>query len=211
MTNDNKPDLEELETKAKAGDANAQNDLGVMYFEGYRVEQDEKKGLELFRKAADQGVSEAQYNLGFIYLIEGAKPDYDKAFKLIEKAANQGYAPAEAKIGSMYAEGEGVAQDHAKAAKWFMKALRRGSPEHSKALHMGLRLETYRELFNTYEALDNDVKKRLKVDSKMSAEGNMVFDEKAQLVADIAKFIKAIQRNEEPSLNSAPDPASGRK
>jgi tetratricopeptide (TPR) repeat protein len=50
---------------AAAGDAFAQNRLGVLYMSGVpgRLSPDSKKGIEWLRKAAEQGNAEAQHNL----------------------------------------------------------------------------------------------------------------------------------------------------
>ena len=48
---------------ADHGEAAAQNNLGVMYLNGYGVSQDEAAALSWFRKAADQGYAPAQDNL----------------------------------------------------------------------------------------------------------------------------------------------------
>ena len=56
-----------LEQRAVAGDAVAQYNLGVMYYEGQGVEQNFKDAAKWFRKAAEQGNAMAQYSLGFMY------------------------------------------------------------------------------------------------------------------------------------------------
>jgi TPR repeat protein len=56
------------DTKALAeqGDADAQNDLGVMYDNGNGVPQDHAEAAKWFRKAAERGLARAQYNLGIM-------------------------------------------------------------------------------------------------------------------------------------------------
>ena len=49
---------------AEAGDAEAQNNLGLMYFNGRGVAQDEAEAVAWYRRAAEQGFANAQYNLG---------------------------------------------------------------------------------------------------------------------------------------------------
>jgi len=49
---------------ANLGDARAQNKLGEMYRDGLGVYQDEKKAVDWFTKAANQGNIDAQKNLG---------------------------------------------------------------------------------------------------------------------------------------------------
>jgi len=49
------------------GDAEAQYNLGVMYYSGEGVPEDYTEAAKWFRKAAEQGHAEAQYNLGVMY------------------------------------------------------------------------------------------------------------------------------------------------
>jgi len=56
-----------LAARANAGDAKAQFTLGVLYSEGRGVPEDKSKSAEWFRKAADKGLAEAQYNLALQY------------------------------------------------------------------------------------------------------------------------------------------------
>ena len=52
---------------ANQGHANAQNNLGIMYFNDKDVSQDYSKVMEWYLKAADQGNAIDQYNLGAMY------------------------------------------------------------------------------------------------------------------------------------------------
>ena len=70
------------------------------------------------RKAADQGVASAQYNLGGMYYRgEGVAQDYTQALFWYRKAADQGDAYAQYNLGGMYDRGEGVAQNFVQAHK----------------------------------------------------------------------------------------------
>ncbi len=67
-----------------------------MYVNGQGVKQNYNKAAELFQKAADQGRSLAQYNLGFMYYSgKGIKKDKIKAYQLWMKAAKQGNGDAQ--------------------------------------------------------------------------------------------------------------------
>src|SRR6201988_5055698 len=54
---------------ADAGNARAQNNLGVMFENGKGVAQDVATAVKWYRLAAAQGYGGAQYNLGLIYAI----------------------------------------------------------------------------------------------------------------------------------------------
>lgn len=88
-------DFNQLQRLANQGFAEAQYDLGEMYYFSEGVRQDYAKAKNWYQKAADQGVAEAQHNLGVLY-YEGksVRQDYAKAKELLQKAANQGVADA---------------------------------------------------------------------------------------------------------------------
>ena len=121
--------MEELIQKPQE-DAEFQNELGCMYFEGKDVEQDYGKAAEWFQKAAEQGHANAQRYLGYMYYHgKGVEQDHGKAAEYWRKAAEQGIAVAQFNLGYAYDEGEGVPQDYAKAAEWFEKAAEQGDEE----------------------------------------------------------------------------------
>ena len=67
---------------------------------------DYKKAIELYQKAAEQGNAEAQYKLGIMYQNgKGAKQDYKKAIKLYEVAAIKGNVDAQYKLSNIYTYG----------------------------------------------------------------------------------------------------------
>lgn len=116
--------LEDLETKAKAGNADAQFQLGAMYHDGQGVSKDLVKAKEFFEKSAKQGDSRAQFNLGVMYYVAeiGKKIDYAKAREWFIKAAEQGNVRAQFNLGVMYYRGEGVKTDYAEAMNYFTKS-----------------------------------------------------------------------------------------
>ena len=54
-------------TAAEQGDADAQYNLGLMYFDGYGVSKDDIAAVKWFRAAAEQVNVNAQYFLGMMY------------------------------------------------------------------------------------------------------------------------------------------------
>jgi TPR repeat protein len=52
---------------AKQGHAEAQYNLGIMYYNGRGVDVNYKKAIEWYEKAAEQGLLNAQSNLGVMY------------------------------------------------------------------------------------------------------------------------------------------------
>ena len=107
-------------TKAEQGDADAQFDLGLAYYSGQGVPQDDKEAVKWFRKVAEQGNAKAQSNLGVMYDTgQGVPQDYKEAVKWYRKAAEQGDAPAQYNLGLMYEYGQGVPKDDVNAYAWY--------------------------------------------------------------------------------------------
>jgi tetratricopeptide (TPR) repeat protein len=67
---------------AEQGEAQAQFNLGWLYYTGQGVTQDYRQAADWFRKAAEQGFAKAQYNLGLMYGTgQGVAQDYIEAHK----------------------------------------------------------------------------------------------------------------------------------
>ena len=79
---------------------------------------------------AEQGLAEAQFNLGLMYANGDGVPEDDAAaVTWYRKAAEQGDAEAQYNLGVKYAKGEGVPEDDAEAVKWYRKAAEQGQAE----------------------------------------------------------------------------------
>ncbi|MCX5632863.1 MAG: trypsin-like peptidase domain-containing protein [Phycisphaerae bacterium] len=120
--------IEELLKKAESGDPNSQLTLAKRYFDGRRgTVQDYNEAVKWFRKAAEQGFTEAQNYLGRMYYNGyGVQQDYNEAVNWVTKAATQGYAKAQYDLGLMCYEGKGIPQDYKDAVKWYTKAAEQG-------------------------------------------------------------------------------------
>ncbi|WP_348696812.1 tetratricopeptide repeat protein [Duganella fentianensis] len=95
--------LKEITPLAKAGNADAQHLLGLMYYMGRGVAQDYKQALDWHRKAALQGKADAQYVVGAMYYTGNAViQDHKQAVAWFRKAAEQGHAEALQALGLMY-------------------------------------------------------------------------------------------------------------
>ena len=106
-----------------AGDADAQNTLGVMYATGEGVPRDIEAALIWFQRAAEQNHVSAQFNLGVLYY---KKEDYAKSAEWTQHAAMRGHAQALFNMGALCSAGEGIQQDKAKAAEWYRQAIEQG-------------------------------------------------------------------------------------
>jgi TPR repeat protein len=103
--------------------APAQATLAALFLRIDKVDD----AVHWWTKAAQQGDSEAQYNLAILRSTGkcGAK-DHAAAFQLFCQAAEQGLVNAQSRLGVLYATGEGVAMDAIEAHKWFIIAANAG-------------------------------------------------------------------------------------
>ena len=126
--------IEALRTRANAGDADAQVQLGRMYDYGWGVPQDFVEAAAWYRKAAEQGDASAQDRIGGMYRRGAGVPQDDvEAVAWFRKAVEQGNVSAQVALGEMYADGRGVPQDDVEAYKWLHRALttaREGASRH---------------------------------------------------------------------------------
>ena len=98
-----------------------------MYDEGRGVPENDAEAVKWYRRAADQGVAYAQYNLGLMYLKGRGVPKNDaEAVKWFRRAADQGYAEAQLNLGVMFANGEGVPENYVEAYRWWILAAAAG-------------------------------------------------------------------------------------
>jgi len=84
--------LKEWRPLAEQGNADAQFNLGVMYYFGRGVRQDYKEAVRWYRLAAAQGHASAQYKLGSMYHHGQDVPrDFVQAYMWSSLAAAQGH------------------------------------------------------------------------------------------------------------------------
>jgi len=119
---------------AEQGDADAQNTLGVMYYNGEGVPQDYVEAVRWYRRAADQGLAAAQFNLAVMYdRGRGVPQDDPEAVTWYRLAVDQGFAAAQYNLGFMYDRGRGVPLDFVESLKWVSLAAARASGDRQKS------------------------------------------------------------------------------
>jgi uncharacterized protein len=95
--------LKEIVPLARAGNADAEHLLGLMYYMGRGVPRDYKQAFSWHYKAAVQGKADAQYVIGAMYYTGNAVPQDQKlAVEWFRKAAEQGHPDAQHALGLMY-------------------------------------------------------------------------------------------------------------
>lgn len=125
-----KEPFDELEKRAKAGDADAQFNLAVCYQAGAGTRRNLKKAAYWFSQAAEQDDAESLYELGLCYDDGlGVSHSQKRAAACYEKAAKLGNVDAQCAIGYAYAGGMGVARNEALSAYWFGRSAEGGQAE----------------------------------------------------------------------------------
>ncbi|GAA6154136.1 tetratricopeptide repeat protein [Pseudoteredinibacter isoporae] len=76
---------------AEKGNANAQKDLAAMLASGSLGQVDNESAAYWYSKAAEQGLVDAKWNLGLMYVNgEGVEKSERFGLELIEKSATEG-------------------------------------------------------------------------------------------------------------------------
>lgn len=89
--------------------------------------QDYAEALTWYRRAAEQGHADAQYEIGHLYHNgHGVSQSYAEAAQWYRRAAEQGHAKAQFLLGLMYHYGHGVPQNDAEALRWYRRAAEQG-------------------------------------------------------------------------------------
>ena len=109
--------------KASQGDVRAQYHVGVCYFNGRLVKEDQAQAAFWWRKAAEQNFGPAQrlmsYCCGFGL---GVPRDREEGAKWFRKAAARNSAEMQNELGSWLHTGSILAQDEVEGVKWYRQA-----------------------------------------------------------------------------------------
>ena len=119
-----------LKKSAEQGDAEAQFELGEMYYNGYDVAQDYKQAFSWYKKSAEQGYAYAQLQLGGMYFNgKGvAKDDKQSSYWYNKAADHEDESAVQFLIAKMYYNGYDAVQDYKKAFYLFKKFAEEGLP-----------------------------------------------------------------------------------
>jgi TPR repeat protein len=120
-----------LEPLAKTGNAGAQYHLGVLYYNGKGVPEDEGKAVQLLTSSARQGNVDAMYQLGnaFTFGSEAARLVQDadaEAASWYFQAAKLGSADAQYSLGLLFLAGKGLSKNEKEATYWMQQAAKNG-------------------------------------------------------------------------------------
>lgn len=119
--------IDQLILNAKAGDAEAQYNLGICYETGDCIEQDIKQALYWYQKSAEQDFALAKYALSKMYAEgNGVEKDLAKAMPMMLEAANAGVNAAIYGMGMAYQYGRYVETNLSEAMKWYQLGTEKG-------------------------------------------------------------------------------------
>ncbi|TIL61962.1 MAG: sel1 repeat family protein, partial [Mesorhizobium sp.] len=101
---------------ADAGNPDAQNNIGLMYWLGQGVAQNDAQAVSFWRKTAEAGNLDGASGLSQAYYYgRGVGKDDRLAFMWARKAADKGHANGQYVLGVHYSEGRAVAKDDRRA------------------------------------------------------------------------------------------------
>jgi TPR repeat protein len=114
----------DLARQAHQGDAWAQLNLGAAFDHGLAGQPiDPVQAVYWYRRAAEAGIAEAQFNLAHCLATGTGTPRDDAAaLRWLLRAATQGLVDAQFLAGVMLAEGVGTAADRTAALLWLRRA-----------------------------------------------------------------------------------------
>jgi hypothetical protein len=106
--------LSDIERSPPTGDTHQLSEDGLL-----GPSSGDSEFFKWYKKGAESGSFEAQYNLGVCYRNgKGVTKDEQLAFQWILRSAQQGYWKAQFDIGYYYANGIGTTKDHKEAVDW---------------------------------------------------------------------------------------------
>lgn len=136
---DHRKAVQLLTPLANAGHPLAQNRLGLLYYHGRGVTEDERQAVAWWKKSAGQGNADAMFQLANAFLLGSqaaklvADPDREAATWFF-KAASTGHVEAQYMLGHLFLAGKGVMENRREAANWFRKAASQNHVEARRAL-----------------------------------------------------------------------------
>ncbi len=99
-----------------------------MFRRGHGVVQSDSEALKWYLLAAEQGLKEAQFNIGMMHEYgHGLPKSNEEAVKWLQMAATQGHSVAAQRVGAAFENGWSVLKDYRKAYIWFTIGSENGS------------------------------------------------------------------------------------
>ena len=113
----------------------AQYFYGVCFAEGEGTPKNDAEAVKWYRKAAEQGLAQAQVELAICCQRgQGTAKNAQEGVKWLKKAAVQSDAEAQFRLGVCYYNGAGVGQNLSEALRWMRLAVQNGSGDAKQML-----------------------------------------------------------------------------
>jgi TPR repeat protein len=120
--------LNEIQSKAEAGNIESQRTLANYYIEGIGVAPDANKAIDWYRKAAASGDAVAMTQIGVMYdKGRGVAVDYAEAVRWYKLAAEKGNSQAQYNLGIFTYYGVGTEQNREQGKEWVHRAAEQGN------------------------------------------------------------------------------------
>ena len=118
---------------ADQGDADAEFNLGILYFNGYGMPKNYNQAAYWYKKSAAQGDVRAELNLGMLcdYYGPASLRNYVKAAYWYKKAAAHNNILADIDLSVLYSRGQGLPKNYIAAYKWCLLAKLSAGPRNS--------------------------------------------------------------------------------
>ncbi|PKY52000.1 HCP-like protein [Rhizophagus irregularis] len=129
---DRKKAFECFEKHAEINNKVAKYWLGHYYWEGYVVDKNLGKAVELFKEAADKGISNAQLRYAFTLSDKNSplKFNLEEFVKYLTMSADNGNITAQFNLGNLYFNGKlGISKDEEKGLSYLKLAAIKGQPK----------------------------------------------------------------------------------
>lgn len=112
---------------AKKGDARSAYGMGVLYSEGWGIEQSDAKAFDWFKTAAQQGYPSAQYSIGNAYFKGlGVETNISEAEMWWDIAARNGHSQAQFNLGMLLFNSDGPNEAKEQGIAWTRAAATQG-------------------------------------------------------------------------------------
>lgn len=149
--------IEPLKTKAERGNSTAQYILGYYYsfLDEEIIPSDLNLARNWFTKSANQGNSDAQWNLGLLFAVKDTPEDREKGIMLLKDAALQGNSEAQNYLGTLNYAGKWMPEDGKEAVRWWSMMLETGGEIMMEGLfHIGTVYQYNAPMYNERKAVE---------------------------------------------------------
>jgi len=124
-----------LDSASVRGHVQAMIELGLCYYGGRWVPQNQERAVVLWRAAAARGSHDGEVRVAALAIQAGGSEDeLERSVAVLRRAAHEGSLPAQTVLGYCFETGKGVPLNASEAARFYRSGARRGSQDAYRAL-----------------------------------------------------------------------------